>query len=242
MSSFSDDLFTFLASARAVSSMPELDNAFATLINRWGFDRWTAMPIGSPSMSPVRPFEIIFGRPSREWSVRYREQNYSRHDAALRTLLHSNDAIWWSTFARGSKLSTEERRLFDESREFGVGEGLSAPVRIADQSVWVCALTGTQPERHWEIADAARFAAERYVLKALELREPDVDASPHAPITPAQIEIVRLLARGQNLKQAAHTLKLSPSTVYNQIASAKHRMSVKTVPELLRRITESGGL
>ncbi len=222
--------------------MPELDNTFAKLIQGWGFDRWTAMPIGSPSMSPVRPFEIVFGRPSREWSVRYREQNYSRHDAALRTLMQSNEAIWWTSFSRAARLSSEERRLFDESREFGVGEGLSAPIRMANQSVWVCALTGPHAEPHWEIADAARFASERYLLKALELREPDDLAPPLAPITPAQMEIVRLLARGLNLKQTAHALRLSPSTVYNQIAAAKHRMAVKTVAELLRKITQAGKL
>lgn len=222
--------------------MPELDNTFLKLIQGWGFDRWTAMPICSASLSPVRPFEIVFGRPSREWSVRYREQNYFRHDAALRTLLQSNEAIWWTSFARAARLSIEERRLFDECREFGVGEGLSAPIRIANQSVWVCALTGQNAEPHWEIADAARFASERYLLKALELREPDEVGEPLPAITPAQMEIVRLLARGLNLKQCAHALKLSPSTVYNQIAAAKHRMAVKTVPELLRRITAAGGL
>lgn len=242
MSSCSDELFTFLASARVVSSMPELDNTFSRLIQGWGFDRWTAMPIGTPSMSPVRPFDIVFGRPSREWSVRYREQNYSRHDAALRTLLQSNEAIWWTSFARSARLSPDERRLFDESREFGVGEGLSAPVRMANQSVWVCAFTGPHAEPHWEITDAARFAAERYLIKALELREPDEAFGAPAAITPAQMEIVRLLARGLNLKQCAHALKLSPSTVYNQIAAAKHRMAVKTVAELLRKITADGKL
>ena len=161
MSGISDGLFTFLASARTASSMQALDNSFSRLIQTWGFERWTAMPIGSAALSPVRPFEIVFGRPSRDWSVRYREQNYARHDAALRALLQSNEAIWWTSFARSERLSIEERRLFDEARAFGVREGLSAPIRMANQSVWVCALTGEHAEPHWEIADAARFAAER---------------------------------------------------------------------------------
>lgn len=242
MSTVSNDLFAFLASARSASSLPDLDNEFAKLIGAWGFDRWTAMPIASPSMNPVRPFEIVFGRPSRRWSVRYREQNYARQDAALRTLMQSNDAIWWSSFARSTRLSAGERRLFDEAREFGVAEGLSAPIRLADQTVWVCALTGPHAEPHWEIADAGRFAAERYVRMALMLRQPEPAEAAIGAVTPAQLEIIGLLARGHTLKQSAQILGLAPSTVYNQIAAAKQRLMVRTVPELLSKITATGRL
>ena len=242
MSTVSKDLFAFLGAARAASSMPELDNQFAKLIGTWGFDRWTAMPIAAPSLNAVRPFEIVFGRPSRRWSVRYRERNYARQDAALRMLLQANDAIWWTPFSRSTRLSAGERRLFDEAREFGVGEGLSAPIRLADQTVWVCALTGSHAEPHWEIADAGRFAAERYVRTALALRQPEPAEPAAEAVTPAQMEIVSLLARGHTLKQSAQILGLAPSTVYNQIAAAKQRMMVKTVPELLRKMTTTGRL
>lgn len=242
MSTVSDSLFSFLAAARAMPSLAELDGHFQRLIQEWGFDRWTTIPIGSTALGPVRPFEVVFGRPSQDWSKRYRERNYFLHDAAVRTLMQSNDPIWWTAFSRTSRLSIEERRLFDEAREFGVGEGLSTPIRLANYSVWVCALTGPDARPHAEITDAAKFAAERYLLRALELREPDEPGVGEAQVTRAQMEIIRLLARGLNLKQSAHALKLAPSTVYNQIATAKCRMGVKTVGELLRRMTETGRL
>ncbi|MDX2234609.1 MAG: autoinducer binding domain-containing protein [Hyphomonadaceae bacterium] len=235
-------LFTFLNAARNAPSMMELDAMFAKLIQGWGFDRWTTIPIGSSALGPVRPFEIVFGRPSRDWSSRYRERNYFLHDAAVRTLLQSNEPIWWTSFSRVARLSFEEKRLFDEAREFGIGEGLSTPIRLANHSIWVCALTGEHAAPHDEIADAARMGSERYLLRALELREPDAPGEGEAQVTRAQMEIIRLLARGLNLKQSAHALKLAPSTVYNQIATAKYRMGVKTVGELLRRMTETGRL
>ena len=242
MSQPSADLFAFLADARETRSMSELDNAFAKLIQGWGFDRWTTMPIASPSLGPVRPFEIVFGRGSQRWSKHYREKNYYLHDAAIRALQQSNDAIWWTTFGRSARLSSEERRLFDEARAFDVAEGLSAPIRLADHSVWVCALTGRHAKPHAQVTDAARFAAERYLLTALKFRAPEERGRDGALVTPAQMEIVRLLVRGLNLKQAAQALKLSPSTVYNQMADARRRMAVKTVPELLRRMSAAGKL
>jgi LuxR family transcriptional regulator, activator of conjugal transfer of Ti plasmids len=242
VSSIATPLFDFLSAARSAASMVELDAQFANLIDDWGFDRWTTTPIGTGGLSNVRPFDIVFGRPSRDWSSRYRERNYFLHDAAVRTLLQSNEALWWTEFSRVARLSGEERRLFDEAREFGIGEGLSTPIRLANHSVWVCALTGPNAKQSLEIQDAARAASERYLLRALTLRDMNNATESDAPVTKAQMEIIRLLARGLNLKESAQALHLAPSTVYNQIATAKYRMGVKTVGELVRRMAEAGRL
>lgn len=241
-SSIATDLFAFLAAAREARSMPELDNAFARLIQTWGFERWTTMPIAAPASGSVKPFKVSFGRGSERWRKHYMERNYFFHDAAIRTLQQSNEAIWWTSFAESARLSPLERRLFDEAREFGVAEGLSAPIRLADRSVWVCALTGRYAAPNDEITDAARFAAERYLLSALKLRALDTDSFTRARVTQAQLEIARLLDRGLSQKAAAQALNLSPSTVYNQIADARRRMAVRSVPELLRRLAAAGRL
>lgn len=235
-----DDLFTFLALARVAPSMVELDSAFARLIQSWGFDSWTTMPIASGAMAPVRPFEVIFGRPSKDWSKRYREKNYFRRDAAIRSLLHSNEGIWWNAFGRNNRLAPEERRLFAEARACGIAEGLSIPLRLANNAVWVSALTGQQPRPNWQVADAARLAAERYLVKALALRADTLPAPRMVDLTAGQLEIVRLLAEGLNQKEAAQRLKISPRTVYNQLHLARQRLDVKSVSELVRRATRAG--
>lgn len=240
--SVAENLFDFLAEARTAPTLGALDGQFSWLIRSWGFERWTAIPIAAGGDAPVRPFEMVLGRPSRSWSVRYREQNYFQHDAVVRTLLRSNDPVWWTAFPRTARLSPKERLLFDEAREHGIAEGLSAPIRLADRSVWACALTGSDARPRTDIADAARIAAERYILRALELRAPRAHR-PKAPgVTERELEIIRLVGRGLNLKQAAHVLERSPSTVYNQIAAAKERLGVRTVSELVRWITETGRL
>ena len=228
-----DQLFGFLEEAREAETQFALDGAFMRLIADWGFDRWTATPIHSRPRGAFRPFEIVLGKPSREWSIRYRDNGYFKHDAVINHVAHGSDAVWWSLFPGEKRLSHEERMLFDEAREFGVGEGLTAPVRLLDGSVWVCALTGSDAEPAPHIADAARFAGERYVLSSLELRrltEPNPRA---ALITAGQAEIIELVARGATLREAAGTLSLSVSTVYNQVADAKRRAMVKTTSELV---------
>ena len=114
----------------------------------------------------------------------------------------------------------EERRLFDEARGFAVVEGLSVPIPLADHSVWVCALTGRHAKPHGHVTGAAQFAAERY-LTALKFRTPDNFGRGAALVTLAQMEIIRLLVRGLNLKQSAQALEISSSTVYNQMADAR---------------------
>lgn len=239
MSRVPDDLFAFLEIARAAPRMSELDVAFARLIGAWGFDHWTTMPIATGALSAVRPFEIVLGRPSKTWSTQYREKNYFPRDAAIRALLNTNEPIWWSTFSRAGRLTKEERRLFSEAREHGIGEGLSAPLRLANNAVWVCALTGPGATPHWEVSDAARLAAERYLLRALELREAAPRPS-EADVTQGQLAIIQMLADGLNLKETAQAMGRSPRTIYNQIHMAKRRLRVKTVPELIRRVTRAG--
>ncbi len=236
-----EKVFGFIEDARVLNSLTTLDAAFFQLIRDWGFDRWTATPILSPVRGAMRPLEVVLGRPSREWSGRYRENGYFRHDAVISHIATSSDAVWWSTFSRERRLSHEEKMLFEEAREHGVGEGLTAPVRLADGSIWVCALTGLLAKPAPRVADGARFAAERYILRALELRQIAEPAQVGASITPSQAEIVELLARGLKLHQAAQALNIRPSTAYNQIADAKRRAMVKTTAELVHKMSGKGG-
>jgi DNA-binding CsgD family transcriptional regulator len=230
-----DHVFRFLEDARDIESAAALDTCFFRLIESWGFDRWTATPIQSPARSAIRPLEIVLGRPSREWSGRYRENGYFRHDAVINHIAHNSDAVWWSKFSQEMRLSHEEKMLFDEAREHGVGEGLTAPVRLADGSIWACALTGSLATPAPFVADAARFAAERYILTALDLRQRAVPLALGTALTPGQAEIIELLARGLTLRQAAATLNISPRTAYNQVADAKRRAMVKTTTELVHK-------
>lgn len=240
MSGVPDELFQFLAAARGAANMATLDEAFAELIGRWGFNRWTAIPI-SGAVS-IRPFQTVFGRPSDSWSKHYREKNYFRRDAAIRALLHSADSIWWNAFARAARLSPEERRLFAEAKEHGIAEGLSAPVRLPGGSVWVCALTGPETDPDWQVGDAARYAAERYVVRALQLQRMEGVGVDPSGLTPGQCSIVRLLADGLNAKEVGRALNISPRTVYNQISAAKQRLGVRRVGELIRRVLVSDRL
>ena len=228
-----DEVFRFLDEARDIESQFALDAAFFRVISRWGFDRWTVTPVHTPSRSAFRPFEIVFGKPSKEWSARYRQNGYAKHDAVLNYVTHNSDAVWWSLFSRDRRLSHEEKMLFAEARECGVGEGLTAPVRLHDGSIWVCALTGPSAQPAPHIPDAARLIGERYVLSSLELRNSDQPVPRAALITAGQAEIIRLVARGATLREVARTLNLSPSTVYNQVADAKRRATVKTTSELV---------
>jgi DNA-binding CsgD family transcriptional regulator len=233
-------LFAFLEEARGAPTMAMLDALFSNLVDDWGFDRWTATPISSAVRGTVRPFEIVFGKPSRTWSVHYRERGYFRHDAVLSHLMRSTEAVWWRRFSKETRLTHEERLLFEESRAFGVAEGLSAPVRLPDGSVWVCALTGEHPDPRPDVADAARFAAERYILQAMALRRPAEPETRGLNVTAGQAQLIDLLSRGHTLREAADALGIRPSTAYNQIADAKRRVMVKTTPELVHKTSVGG--
>jgi len=103
--------------------------------------------------------------------------------------------------------------LFEGSRALGVAERLSAPVRLPDGSVWVCALTGEQPNPRRHVADAARFAAERYIMPVRRLRRPAHREIRGAPFTAGQVQIIELLSPGRTLRQAADSPGTLPSTV-----------------------------
>ena len=59
-------------------------------------------------------------------------------------------------------------------------------------------------------------------------------ANPLSRLTPREMEIMRLVARGENLSQVAHALGVSYKTVANSCALIKAKLGVRTTADLVR--------
>lgn len=83
-----------------------------------------------------------------------------------------------------------------------------------------------------EIADAARSAA-----AGLRLLEP---APSPSPLTPRELEVVKLVCEGKRIGEIAEILSRSPATIRAQKASAMRKLGAHSTAELIRRARELG--
>ena len=65
-------------------------------------------------------------------------------------------------------------------------------------------------------------------------------ANPLSRLTPREMEIMRLVARGANLSQVAHAIGVSYKTVANACALIKTKLGARTTADLVRIGVEQG--
>jgi DNA-binding CsgD family transcriptional regulator len=236
----SQDYWDELETLAEATSIRTLDQCFRRVVEPWGFSRWTAMQIAGARRGPVEPFDQALGKSSAEWTEHYRDNKYYEVDAVLQLLKDSDDPVWWSEMANAPGLSPTQRRIFLEAREFGLQEGLTAPVSFVNGSVWICAITGSDAQPASDVRFAAHQAMNVYIRRARQIRRPDAPSKEKDLLTRQQIRIVALMARGANAKAAAEQLGIKAKTVYHQIQFAKQRLQVRTATELVARAWELG--
>src|ERR1041385_726560 len=76
--------------------------------------------------------------------------------------------------------------------------------------------------------------------KKLPLNQTTDEKNPLNRLTSRQREILRLIAEGQNTKQIAHILKVSPKTVEYHRLKLMHRLNLYDVPSLVRFALRAG--
>ncbi len=87
---------------------------------------------------------------------------------------------------------------------------------------------------------AATFLLER--LKDVGLASGDPDNPDAAPLTPREVELLQLFARGNSYKEAARTLDISPLTVGNHVKSIYRKLAVHSRGEAVYAAVRKGQL
>lgn len=222
----------FLCAARAVANLPDLELAFDTAARRWGFDQWVV----ARSEGLRRSTLLAASQQAGVWLSSPGDQYFLTAPPVVAVLANASRPLWWSQTV--GLVKAEDRADVERALANASPRGLSVPVWF-DHSSWICDFAGASRDFEDITTDCVQLACIRFILFAAQLRLESSEKYSDS-LTSAQIRIVALLANGSTIKDAARKLGLSPSTVYNQIASAKQRVGMRTVCELTRYATERG--
>lgn len=117
------------------------------------------------------------------------------------------------------------------------GLGRAAVVRRAlDADVHGFVLKDAPPER---LAAAIREVAVGRRVVADDLARA-ADGVEQCPLAPRELEVLRLVGRGDTVDEVAGTLRLSPGTVRNYLTSAVARLSARSRVDAVRIAAEHG--
>lgn len=230
-----DDVRKFVEDAPKIETAAGLDHAFGKLISGWGFDNFLAVQISSQPNALKQPLARSFGKPLYSWLDHYQEAGHVHRDTSINQILNSSLPFWWSDI-ESAATSKDERLVFEEARSFRLRRGLVVPVRIADGSVWSCALAAEHCEETESLKLAAFAAASYYVSRGVALHESAARSIDQTyQLTPRQRQVLVLLGQGLSVPEAAEALRRSERTIAHQVEDAKRRLGVGTQAGLIAR-------
>lgn len=166
------------------------------------------------------------GTYSAEWGVRYAEADYARIDPVIEGALSSFMPMDWKRLDWGTK---QRRRFLQEAVECGIGnQGYTIPLRGPNGQFAVFVVNDNCPDSEWEkfLTEFARdllVVAHFFHQKVIEM-EKVFGPAPTVKLSAREMDVLKMVAMGQNRAQIAHSLNISENTLRVYIDSARHKL------------------
>jgi len=112
-----------------VEDVASLEAAFSKALWDLGFREWAYQVIRTDALPDEKP--LILTTFSDAWYNHYIDSGYHRVDPVILNGPNQVAPFTWSAMSFGVDPSPEQRRLFAEAAEFGVGEGVGIPIHGA---------------------------------------------------------------------------------------------------------------
>lgn len=180
---------------------------------------------------------LFFGTYGMRWITRYLEMQYYRNDPVVQACYRSFDPVNWNQLDWSPRPAA---RLRNDSLEHGVGsQGLSFPIRGPFAQFAILTISHTCEDDEWNAyieentCSFLRLGIQlnRAVLRLHTGAIPEI--SRH--LSPREIEVMTLLARGQSRSKAAQELQISEHTLRVHIEAARKKMDASNTINAVAR-------
>ena len=215
--------FDCVAAMKRASSIDDLAETVAPLFDELGLPHFAISRFFRADRQP--DVSMIAGRFHSGWSQRYTSANYVRHSVIAHELLRTRQPYSWEQVIRTREVDEAQRRIKNEARENGLGDGLFTPVRWLDGSHAAVVLGGPSPELDDQlIRTSAEVLSAYYASESRRLLARSEDHS----LTPRQRECLAWVRQGKSSSAIAGILGLSVDTVNEHLGEACRRLGVRT--------------
>lgn len=225
-------VIAFLDQIRNVEDVASLEAAFSKALWDLGFREWAYQVIRTDALPDEKP--LILTTFSDAWYNHYIDSGYHRVDPVILNGPNQVAPFTWSAMSFGVEPSPEQRRLFAEAAEFGVGEGVGIPIHGARGAL---AMTSMVSDHGMEGLDRlmSTVGQDVHLLSlafhnhARELLALGRMGRTTVSLTPRERECLLWTAAGKSAWQTAQILGISYRTVYFHLANVRSKMGVVNV-------------
>jgi LuxR family quorum sensing-dependent transcriptional regulator len=229
------DLMTTIETIQRQTSAAGILGILRSAISSYGFDKFIISGLPDPGMD-VRPFVLLSGWDD-EWFERYTSRGYVHLDPVARHCFSTSRPFDWSEAPYDAESDLPAKKVMEEAREFGMGEGFCVPVHMEGGMQGVVSLVGETAHLQ-EQARLELHMLALYVHGRLRYLNTATVPSRRRAITPREAEVLKWAALGKTAAEIADITGLTVRTVNQHCENAQKRLGTNnrlhTVVEAIR--------
>lgn len=214
----------FLRTAYDYEALDELQVAFASVARNWAVTRFSVTQVMSSGSSSPEPI-LLFGHQFKEWDERYAEADFFSHDPCVPRFFRGRGAFTWTEVKPLSR-DPISLRMFDETVELGLADGMIIPIHSGDGELLCARLMAEEPLKDAGVRGLLEGLTTVYATAGLKLMH-TVD-EPGAVLSRREVECLYWVSQEKSDDAIAIILNLSPNTVHTFVQRAKRKLGTAT--------------
>ena len=218
----------FIERSNAAKSPEDIFDLFGQAVSQFGYNR-----VAFGAVTPAAQEMLALGnlKPAialnypEDWVKRYFEMRYQEIDPVVLLSSSRSAPMVWSSLLIGDDLSPKQKKIFTESREAGLNNGVSIPVHgPLGESYVVSLATDTAEHHNGEALGTLQVLAIQFQLAYSQIArgQPETQAKFH--LTERERECLAWTARGKSAWAISMILGVSEHTVNFHMKSAMKKM------------------
>lgn len=215
---------------------------FSNIATTFGFQNLTFCTL--ESTYPLLSEKQLATTYHQDWCERYFEQSYAKIDPLVTAARKATRPIKWSSVQRPTRAAT---RFIKEAADHGIGEhGVAIPIVLSKGNLSLLTIQVSsvreveQLNRPAKLADLVSFA--HLVGSRMSFSKPANANSPHAPLTPREIEVLHWAAKGKSCWETGEILNLSERTVGSYVENARRKLDATSKTHAVVLALASGSI
>jgi len=220
------DSLLLIEELKKCASSQAVGAAFANTIASHGFNMVSCG--GSRETPSGRVWDFFFNTWPPEWLLEYQRNDYVRQDMLPAIARLSATPFTWVELLRDREQTRKQIEFHNRVRELGVIDGYAVPIHQPGGDVGLCVSVSTHviddPEERLALHMASLYAHQRcQALGGL------TDASSvKAPLSPRELECLKLVLDGKSDTDIGKILGISHTTVHFHVERVKKKLGVRT--------------
>lgn len=227
----------YIEQTNAAASPEEVFGLFRTAMAAFGYDNIAFAAVTAAAQGRITPGRsdpaLVVSCP-QPWIDRYVEEKYQEVDPCLLLAPNKLKPYSWAETLAHENLSAKQRRMFAESREAGLNNGLSIPVHgPAGESYVVSLASGSAGNDPRPCPGTMQIFATQLQLAYTALTHPGDDGAQPFHLTDRERECLTWTARGKSawsiskiLGVSEHTVQFHLKTVMKKIGAGNRVQAV----------------